>query len=65
MEVVAPAALAALGSGGLAVFFFGLLPRVGADQLGMIGFGAALAGGIVLVWAAGEACRPLVRAAVS
>lgn len=65
VEVVAPAALAALGSGGLAVFFFGLLPRVGADQLGMIGFGAALTGGIVLVWAAGEACRPLVRAAVS
>jgi hypothetical protein len=65
VEVTAPAALAALGSGGLAVFFFGLLPKVGADHLGIIAFGAALAAGIALVWAAGEACRPLVRAAVS
>jgi hypothetical protein len=65
VEVVAPSALAALGSGGLAVFFFGLLPKVGADQLGMLAFGMALVAGIVLVWAAGEACRPLVRAAVT
>lgn len=65
VEVVAPAALAALGSGGLAVFFFGLLPKVGADQLGVLFFCSALAVGIGLVWASGEACRPLVRAAVS
>lgn len=65
VEVVVPAALAALGSGGLAVFFFGLLPRVGSDQLGVLAFGSALVVGVALVWLAGEACRPLVRAAVS
>jgi hypothetical protein len=65
VEVIAPAALAALGSGGLAVFFLGLLPKVGTDHLGILGFGSALVAGVVLVWLAGEACRPLVRAAVS
>jgi hypothetical protein len=65
VEVVAPAALSALGSGGLAVFFFGLLPKVGAQQLGALPFAGALLLGLVLVWAAGEACRPLVRAAVT
>lgn len=65
VEVTAPAALAALGSGGLAVFFFGLLPKVGTDHLGVLAFGGALAVGIAVVWAAGEACRPLVRAAVA
>jgi hypothetical protein len=65
VEVVAPAALSALGSGGLAVFFFGLLPRVGAQQLGVVPFAGTLLLGLVLVWAAGEACRPLVRAAVT
>ncbi|MGV8909570.1 MAG: hypothetical protein ACOH1Y_11365 [Propionicimonas sp.] len=64
VEVTAPAVLAALGSGGLAMFFFGLLPSVGTDHLGILAFGAALVGGIALVWAAGETCRPLVRAAV-
>ena len=65
VEVVAPAALSALGSGGLAVFFFGLLPRVGAQQLGVVPFAGTLLLGLVLVWAAGEACRPLVRSAVT
>ncbi|HEY3547087.1 MAG TPA: hypothetical protein VGK17_13525 [Propionicimonas sp.] len=65
VEVIAPAALAALGSGGLAVFFLGLLPKVGSDHLGILGFGSALVAGVALVWLAGEACRPLVRAAVS
>ncbi|HEY3339364.1 MAG TPA: FtsX-like permease family protein [Propionicimonas sp.] len=65
VEVIAPAALAALGSGGLAVFFLGLLPKVGSDHLGVLGFGSALLAGVALVWLAGEACRPLVRAAVS
>jgi hypothetical protein len=65
VEVVTPAALSALGSGGLAVFFFALLPKVGAQQLGVLPFGVALLAGIALVWAAGEACRPLVRTAVT
>jgi hypothetical protein len=65
VEVIAPASLAALGSGGLAVFFLGLLPKVGSDHLGLLGFGSALVAGVALVWLAGEACRPLVRAAVS
>lgn len=65
VQVVAPASVAALGSGLLAVFFFGLLPKVGANQLGVIVFLGALVAGIALVWAAGEACRPLVRAAVA
>ncbi len=65
VEVVAPAALAALGSGLLAVFFFGLLPRVGTSQVGLLAFFGALLAGIALVWAAAEACRPLVRAAVA
>lgn len=65
VEVVAPAALAALGSGGLAVFFFALLPRVGAQQFGMVPFAGALLLGLALVWGAGEACRPLVRSAVT
>jgi len=65
VEVVVPAALAALGSGFLAVFFFGLLPKAGGSQFGLLGFPGALAAGIALVWAAGEACRPLVRAAVA
>ncbi|MFT4109025.1 hypothetical protein [Propionicimonas sp.] len=65
VEVVAPAALSALGSGGLAVFFFGLLPKVGAQQLGAVPFAVALLLGLLVVWAAGEACRPLVRAAVA
>jgi hypothetical protein len=65
VEVITPAALAALGSGGLAVFFLGLLPKVGSDHLGILAFGSALVVGVALVWLAGEACRPLVRAAVS
>lgn len=65
VEVVTPAALSALGSGGLAVFFFALLPKVGSQQLGVLPFAAALLAGIALVWAAGEACRPLVRTAVT
>lgn len=65
VEVVAPAALSALGSGGLAVFFFGLLPRMGAQQLGALPFAVALLAGIALVWVAGEACRPLIRTAVT
>lgn len=65
VEVVTPAALAALGSGGLAVLFFAVLPKVGSAQLGPLPFGAALLAGIALVWAAGEACRPLVRSAVT
>lgn len=65
VEVVAPAALSALGSGGLAVFFFGLLPRVGTQQLGVAPFAGALLLGLALVWAAGEACRPLVRSALT
>jgi len=64
VEVVAPAALSALGSGGLAVFFFALLPKAGAQQLGVVPFAGALLAGLALVWAAGEACRPLVRTAV-
>jgi hypothetical protein len=64
VEVVAPAALSALGSGGLAVFFFSLLPKMGAQQLGAVPFAGALLAGLAVVWAAGEACRPLVRTAV-
>lgn len=65
VEVVAPAALSAFGSGGLAVFFFGLLPKLGAQQLGALPFAGALLAGIALVWVAGEACRPLIRTAVT
>lgn len=65
VEVVAPAALSALGSGGLAILFFAQLPRLGAASVvGPLLFVASLVLGIALVWAAGEACRPVVRAAV-
>ena len=65
VEVVAPAALSALGSGGLAMLFFAQLPRLGAASVvGPLLFVASLVLGIALVWAAGEACRPVVRAAV-
>lgn len=65
VEVIVPAALAALGSGMLAVFFFDMLPRMGGGgQFGLNLFVAALGIGVALVWAAAEACRPLVRSAV-
>lgn len=67
VEVVAPAALSALGSSGLAVFFFGLVPAtaLAANPVGILAFAAALLGGLAMVWAAGEACRPLVREALT
>ena len=64
VEVVAPAALSALGSAGLAIVFFAQLPNLGFSPAGPLLFAASLLAGIALVWAAGEACRPLVRAAV-
>ena len=64
VEVVAPAALSAVGSGGLAVLFFAQLPRVGANTSGPWLFAGALALGVALVWVAGEACRPLLRRAL-
>ena len=63
--VVAPAALAAFGAGGMAGFFFALMPSLGTSTLGYWTFTAAMGVGIALVWAAGEACRPLVAAAAS
>ena len=63
--VVAPAALAAFGAGGMAGFFFALMPNLGTSTLGYWTFTAAMGVGIALVWAAGEACRPLVAAAAS
>ena len=65
VEVVAPAALSALGSGGLAVFFFAQLPSMASAPIGPILFVASLLAGIALVWAAGEACRPILRTALS
>ena len=65
VEVVAPAALAALGSGLFAVFFFGLVPAVAINPVGMVAFVAALVAGVALVWAAAEACRPLLRSVVT
>lgn len=65
VEVLTPAALAAVGSGALALLFFALVARVGGDTMGMAVFGIALLAGIALVWLAGEACRPLVRTAVA
>lgn len=65
VEVTVPAALSALGSGALALFFFGMLPKIGHNELGMAVFAGALDVGVALVWAAGEACRPLVRSAVA
>lgn len=67
VEVVAPAALSALGSAGVAVFFFGALgiAAPGGDPVSLALFASALVAGLVLVWAAGEACRPLIRSMVS
>jgi len=65
ISVVAPAALAAFGAGGMAAFFFALMPKLGTNDLGYWSFTAAMAVGIALVWAAGEACRPLVRTAAN
>lgn len=62
---LAPAALAAFGAGGMAGFFFALMPTLGTSGVGYWVFTAAMAAGIALVWAAGEACRPLVAAAAS
>ncbi len=65
VEVVVPAAFASLGSGGLAVYFFGVLEQSEPSQFGSLAFLGTLVVGIALVWAAGEACRPLVRSAVA
>ena len=65
VEVVAPAALSALGSGGLAILFFAQLPTMTPTPFGPILFGASLLAGIALVWAAGEACRPVLRTALA
>lgn len=64
-EVVAPATLSALGSGVLAILFFSQLPTVGAFTSAPVVFAGCLAVGVGLVWAAGEACRPVMRAALS
>ena len=64
IEVVAPAAFSALGSGGLAILFFRQLPTVGTSP-GPATFGVVLLAGLVLVWAAGEACRPVQRMALA
>lgn len=63
--VVVPAAVAAFGAGGMAALFFALLPKLGINGMGYWSFTAAMAVGIALVWAAGEACRPLVAAAAN
>lgn len=67
VEVVAPAALSALGSAAVAVFFFGALgvATPGGDPVSLALFASALAGGLVLVWIAGEACRPLIRSVLA
>ncbi len=65
VEVVAPAALSALGSGGLAVLFFAQLPSMQPASIGPLLFVASLLAGIALVWAAGEACRPVLRATLA
>jgi hypothetical protein len=67
VEVVAPAALSALGSAAIAVFFFGALGIAGpgSDPVTVALFGAALVAGLVVVWAAGEACRPLIRSVLA
>ncbi len=65
VEVVTPAALASLGSGGLAIFFFALLPKLAGGPAGLVLFVLALVAGVALVWAAGEACRPLLRSIVA
>lgn len=65
LEVVTPAALSALGSGGLAMLFFAQLPKVGSAASGPALFALALAAGVALVWAAGEACRPVMRTALA
>lgn len=65
VEVVAPAALSALGSGGLAVLFFAQLPSMAPASTGPLLFVASLLAGVVLVWAAGEACRPVLRSALA
>lgn len=65
VEVIVPAALSALGSGGLAVLFFAQLPSPAPTPTGPILFLASLLIGIALVWAAGEVCRPVLRAALT
>ncbi len=65
VEVVAPAALSALGSGGLAILFFAQLPSMNATPIGPVLFAASLLAGIAVVWAAGEACRPMLRTALA
>ncbi|MFT4296541.1 MAG: hypothetical protein QM582_14125 [Micropruina sp.] len=65
VEVVAPAALSALGSGGLAMLFFAQLPSMASAPIGPVLFAASLLAGVTLVWAAGEACRPVMRSALA
>ncbi len=65
VEVVAPAALSALGSGGLAILFFAQLPSMAPAPIGPVLFVASLLAGVALVWAAGEACRPVLRSALA
>ncbi|MFT4216302.1 MAG: hypothetical protein QM619_03835 [Micropruina sp.] len=65
VEVVAPAALSAVGSGGLAMLFFAQLPSMAGAPIGPFLFALSLLAGVALVWAAGEACRPVLRAALA
>lgn len=64
VEVVAPAAFSAIGSGALGYLFFSQLPNP-APTMGPAWFAAVLVAGLALVWAAGEACRPVLRGALA
>lgn len=63
-EVLAPTALAAVGSAGLAVSFF-LAMGVGSDLFtnvgGLVTLAVMLVSGLALVWVASLACRPVLR----
>lgn len=62
-EVLTPTLFAAVGSAGLAVMFFGTAlgaAAVGPSGVGLATLAGCLTGGVLLVWAASEACRPVL-----
>lgn len=61
-EVIGPTLGASVGSAGLAVaFFVAVLGRLDASPAAVLTLVGLLAAGVTLVWAASQACRPLVR----
>lgn len=65
VEVLAPTALASVGSAGLAVIFLLPIQMVGGAATGLPTLGLVLIGGLALVAAASEACRPALASVLA